>query len=321
VNQKKNTSVFISFPVSRLTSNQNFPGDVYLCLNHHMVHYKTKDDILDEKTLNKLLFSGVQYVFIEEKDRKIFEDWADKIEKDEDETNQKRISDDAKEVAHAVVETRRAAMDIFSVARSEPQVKNAINESRKVVTEFLKKPYAVNNIALLQKYSKGAVDHSVNVSTLSVFLGLRLGYAHQVILENLALGGLFHDIGKVLIAKNGEILSEDSEEMKMHPVLGKQFLEKLKDKISNEVLMIVAQHHEFLDGSGYPYGLKGLAIYDLTRIVTIANIYDHLVTESKKNTMQERCEEALEKLSKNYEGKLDSKKLEKIIKIMKYSFM
>src|SRR5690606_1043590 len=124
-----------------------------------------------------------------------------------------------------VQEQRRAMLDFFDSPRDDKQVKAAIDLSKKMAMEFMKKPYALNNIHSIQRYSKGCLDHSVNVSVLSVFLGIRMGYTHQVILENLALGGLMHDIGKISIEKGEESVSDDEDPaMQEHPKVGRDLL-------------------------------------------------------------------------------------------------
>lgn len=313
---------YISFSLLDLTSDRELPGNLYLCIHHKMIRYKNKGDALDAASFNKLIYNQIKIIFIEETDRKAFDDWTDNQEENKQIESVKKENPDVAEIVEAKQQQRRAIMDIFNGPRDDRQVKAAIDTSKRLVTEFLKKPFAINNIQSIQSYSKGCLDHSVNVSVLSVFLGIRLGYTHQLILENLALGGLFHDIGKVLIDRkdDGAMSEHDEELMKQHPKLGAELIEKKKE-VPNEVRMIVAQHHEFLDGSGYPNKLKGLAIYDLARLVVIANIYDELISDSKAENMKERTQDALAQLEKNYEGKLDPKKLEKIIKILRYSFV
>lgn len=321
---KSDRKSYITIPVSELCVDKKLPAPIYIFLNQRMVKYRNKDDILDATLLNKLFLNHISFIFIEDTSKVQFQEWLKETAQKEKESLEP-LPEDANEIAVAVEDQRRAVMDIFTIAREEPQIKVALEASKKIVTEFLKKPYVINNISALQKYSKGTVDHSVNVSTLAVFLGIRIGYTHQLILENIAMGGLFHDIGKVLIKKDNENFNEIEDEiiLKKHPVLGANFMknmkDKFKDKITNEVIMIVAQHHEYMDGSGYPDGLKATQIYDLSRIVTIANTYDNLVSNSKLQNLKDRCFEALEKLEKNFEGKLEPRKLEKTIKILKYS--
>ena len=312
--------VFVTLPMLDLSAESAFPGNVYLCLHHKMIRYRNKGDSLDLAAFNKLIYNHVRYVFIEDADRAVFKAWVATNEKS-DATELSTAPPEAREIVEAVQTQRRAMMDIFESPKDDKAVKEAVEVSKKLVTEFLRKPFAVNNISALQKHSKGAVDHSVNVSVLSVFLGLRMGYTHQIILENLALGGLFHDIGKLLVeTKDDAMTNEDDPAMQQHPKLGMELLDKSRE-IANEVRMIVGQHHEFLDGSGYPSKLRGLAIYDLARLVAIANVYDNLISSSQAPTLKECQIEAVDKLESDFADRLDTKKLEKVVKILRYSFL
>ncbi len=313
---------YVGIPTHELISNRDFPGDLFLCMRHRMIQYIKKGERLSDEHFNKLLFNHVKYVFVEKNQEIVFDQWI-KHCNENDLPKLPKVPKDGAEIANAVTNHRRAVLDLFSDARSEPQVTNAINSSKKIVTEFMMKPYAINNVHAISRYSKGVMDHSVNVSTLAVFLGLRMGYTHQLILENLALGGLFHDLGKTLIQKKGDkMISDDDPEMERHPILGKALLEKQRNnKISEEVLMIVAQHHELMDGTGYPNKLKGIGVYDLARLVTIANVYDNLVSKSSKPDLKDRIKDALTIMDTEYRTKLDPRKMEKAVKILETSLI
>jgi putative nucleotidyltransferase with HDIG domain len=314
--------VYLSVPLLELSADRELPGNLHLCIRHKIIRYKNKGDKLNAEAFNKLVYNQVKVVFIEEADREGYDAWLGENNNTEQVDRLKAENTEAAPIIDASIEQRRAMMDIFESPRDDRQVQAAVEASKKVVMEFMRKPFAVNNIQALQRYSKGCVDHSVNVSMLSVFLGLRMGYSHQLILENLALGGLFHDIGKVLIEKKDDAMTSDEDPaMQQHPKLGAELLVGKDKEVANEVRMIVAQHHEFLDGSGYPNKLKGLAIYDLARLVGIANIYDNLVSKAPGDEMKEKATYAIDQLEKGYEGKLDPKKLEKVVKILRYSFL
>ena len=80
--------------------------------------------------------------------------------------------------------------------------------------------------------------------------------------------------------------------------------------------MIVAQHHECHDGSGFPKKLRGSAIYDLARIVSIANVFDELVGDGQ-GTLIERQKVAIRQLDEFLYKKFDPQKLEKTLKILR----
>lgn len=311
-----------------LLAERELPGDVYLCLHHRLLKYRSQGDSLSVAEFDKLVLNHVDCVFVPADRAGAFAEWSRSYEAKELASDVEASGDEAKPVVKATVELRRAALDLFSAPESDEQAQAAIATSKAMVTEYLKKPYIIDNIGHLQRYGRGCVDHSVNVSVLSVYLGVRMGYTSQQILEHLALGGLLHDLGKAFMssAAGEDRLIDPSTDpaFRKHPILGVEALEKAQTSfrnISAEVRMIIAQHHEFMDGTGYPLGLQGLGIYELTRVVAIANAYDNLVSESRGDTIQARQLAALERLEAEYAGKLDRKKLEKAIEIIKKSLV
>lgn len=122
--------------------------------------------------------------------------------------------------------------------------------------------------------------HCLNVSILALLLGSAMQLSPQE-LQSLGLGALLHDLGKMKIEKkhwrkDRNLLSKHEWELvKLHPRYGLEIATKtgISDK---QVLGIIAQHHERLDGFGYPAGIKGRQIHKLAKLTTIANIFDNL---------------------------------------------
>src|SRR6185295_20003436 len=115
-----------------------------------------------------------------------------------------------------------------------------------------------------------------------------------LILQHIGLGALLHDIGKTKVSWQESDSKEETERKnKEHPALGLQLIDS--QTVSNEAKMIIAQHHENWDGTGFPAKMKGAAIYDLARIVSIANVFDELVGDGH-GTLAERQKTALKQL-------------------------
>ena len=124
--------------------------------------------------------------------------------------------------------------------------------------------------------------HSLNVCVLSLTFGRALKLPQKE-LEELGLGALLHDIGKMrvplkVLNKPGKLTPDEFEIMKSHPGMGYELLRKEKN-ISEEVLAIVRNHHERLNGSGYPDQLTDSAITYFTKIVTITDVYDAITSD------------------------------------------
>ena len=126
-------------------------------------------------------------------------------------------------------------------------------------------------------YTKGHCDR---LSEFSVALARRLGLPQDQCVA-LRRAGVVHDIGKIgvaeqILVKKGPLTPEEWEVMKQHPVIGERICAPLKS--FRLVLPVIRHHHEKLDGSGYPDGLKGEKIPLTARILQTTDIYDALVT-------------------------------------------
>jgi len=122
-------------------------------------------------------------------------------------------------------------------------------------------------------YTRG---HSQRVCDLSLFIGKRLGLTSEA-LEELRVGTILHDIGKIgvpdaILNKPGRLTDGEFSVMRQHPVIGYEICRPLQ--LSEGVLMIIRNHHEKLDGSGYPDGLRGGELPLSLRIVCVADAFD-----------------------------------------------
>ena len=125
-------------------------------------------------------------------------------------------------------------------------------------------------------------QHSVNVAVLSLVLGISLNLSKNELLD-LCMGALLHDIGKVfvpdgIITKEGSLSPDEYKLIKEHPKNGYNYLSN-QYCIKSSSKVVVLQHHERVDGLGYPAGLEGSKINKLAKIVAIADVYDALTSD------------------------------------------
>lgn len=123
-------------------------------------------------------------------------------------------------------------------------------------------------------------DHCERVGDIATRIAVALGVDDDG-LKNLRLGGLLHDLGKIAIPDNilgkpGKLTAEEYEAIKAHPVVGADLVAPMLSLQGARDLIL--HHHERLDGSGYPHGLKGDEISLLVRILSVSDIYDVLST-------------------------------------------
>lgn len=162
-------------------------------------------------------------------------------------------------------------------------------------------------ISTLHEKNKREEQHSLRVSRLCEEMGKVLSLTEDDIKE-LKTVGLLHDIGKIAIEENilnkPERLTDDEwEEIKRHPEIGYRILSTVNDM--SEMAEYVLAHHERWDGKGYPKGLKGEEIPLQSRIITIADSYDAMVSDrSYRSALSE--EVAIEELKSSSDSQFDS---------------
>jgi putative nucleotidyltransferase with HDIG domain len=134
----------------------------------------------------------------------------------------------------------------------------------------------------LERRDVSTEEHTRRVALLAAQVGeaLKLSATSR---RHLAVGGLLHDIGKLsvpleILNKPGKLTDEEFAAIKRHPGDGRRLLEELGG-FPEAVRELVSDHHERLDGSGYPRGLAGDELSLETRILAVVDVYDALVSD------------------------------------------
>lgn len=120
------------------------------------------------------------------------------------------------------------------------------------------------------------VDHQQRATRLACLIGAELNLT-RASLDDLQVAGRLHDLGKVavpaeILTKPCKLSREEFSLIKNHPQVGYEILQPLK--LPQRLAQIILQHHERLDGSGYPQGLKGSEILLEARIMAVADVVD-----------------------------------------------
>ena len=215
----------------------------------------------------------------------------------------------------------KATQEIFMTepgVQLTQHVKNSLEAAKKTVKEMMDKPY-LRIFECVPEKSGTVITHSLRTSLLASFLGYQLGFVNRNALEYLAAAGLLHDLGKggIRLSDNLNLSEEDEEEvLKAHPEVTCQMLANFDD-IPEEVLTIIKEHHEHRDGTGYPNGIRGLKMHGLSRVFTIANTFDNLVT-SLPGSREERYEAAVDLMSSEMRSHFDPTLLPKALKVLAF---
>ncbi|MBS3959032.1 MAG: DUF3391 domain-containing protein [Xanthomonadaceae bacterium] len=176
-------------------------------------------------------------------------------------------------------EASRQFRQILQNARAHPLQAREVAEGQ--VEGMVEQVLETEDVAirlLSEKAGQETTLHPMNVSVLSILLGRSLGL-DPVQIRHLGVGALLHDIGKLELPdrlrwRDSAATAAERRMYQEHPAHGLALGRRMG--LPAEVLEVIAQHHEQVDGRGYPAGLQGEAIHPLARVVALVNQYDNL---------------------------------------------
>lgn len=177
---------------------------------------------------------------------------------------------------NSAVEDFKASIETLNGKLKQPIVPDHLLEDMKnILTETRNGTHIVHMLECLQDSSDVTYSHSISVAVLCNVIGHWLKYSDEDI-RNLTLAGMLHDIGKTtipsaIIDKPSRLTPAEFEIIKSHPQNGYNLL--IDQHLNSHILNATLMHHERIDGSGYPRGLKGAQIDDFAQIVAIADVY------------------------------------------------
>lgn len=193
------------------------------------------------------------------------------------------------------------------------------------MTYIAERPALGEIVAKFTEFSEKGTKHAMMVSVVSTMLGVAHGWTLPATLEKLALGGLLHDVGKLKVPKT--ILDKPYERMSgderliyaSHCEVGRQMLQMAK-VVHDDVGLIVFQHHERSDGSGFPQGLKDHQIFPLARIVGLANELTKRVEAFNAAPTEQIVKAVVNQLEANFSNKFNKEHLKALRKLLEKDF-
>lgn len=156
---------------------------------------------------------------------------------------------------------------------------NIANDLMKAITDNDAIAIDINTLKVSDEYT---FKHSVDVATMAMVIARKHGMKEKEVFE-IGVSGLLHDLGKSqipleILNKAGRLTEEEFAIMKQHSVFGYRILNG-KNNVSQTIKLGVLQHHEKISGQGYPLGLNENQICPYAKILSVADVYDALVTE------------------------------------------
>jgi HD-GYP domain-containing protein (c-di-GMP phosphodiesterase class II) len=151
-----------------------------------------------------------------------------------------------------------------------------------VALQLSRDPETLQALLALMRHDSFVYVHSVNVASYSTILAILMGVPREDVTK-LSRAAFLHDVGKTrvpldILNKRGELTTADWKLIQQHPEWSVAMLndEILKRPLAKDIIL---QHHERLDGKGYPHGLSATDIHPLSRVVSLVDVFDALTSE------------------------------------------
>lgn len=190
-----------------------------------------------------------------------------------------KSSDEKSNIVYSVA--KNLTQELLNDSRSGIKVERVTDWAENTVDFIFRDEKAFSNLIKVTSHDYQTYTHSVNVSVLGLLFGKYLDFS-QDSLRSLGTGLLLHDFGKIeipldILNKPGDLTSDERKIITKHPETGITLLTR-ENNILKESLVIVAQHHENFDGTGYPHGIGGNEIQLFGRVSRIIDAYDAITT-------------------------------------------
>lgn len=241
--------------------------------------------VITAKVKEMLTFYSIMKIAVYDKMVEVQEETPDELQTETDSSTVKETYAQKIRKSKQYLEFKKTLSE--NVIKFQDNITNFVNKTENIdLRQLSEEPYSLINesettigvfdmLHNIDIYNDTVYSHSLSVALISNVIGRWLDYSPQD-LEILTLGGLLHDIGKLLIPqeildKPGKLTKEEFQLIQLHPIMGYDLIkdEPLDQRVKECILM----HHEKCDGTGYPSNLTGDQMSEFAKIVAIADVY------------------------------------------------
>jgi putative nucleotidyltransferase with HDIG domain len=244
-----------------------------------------KDTILSERNIIRLKLYGIREIDIvnqQHSHRNLFDEIEyipEQLSIEPAYYSKVRDTEEFKQFKESIEGSADYLKDYFNkIVTGEERINSneLIVEIESIISESRNGIHLLDMLNCMKVYDDSTYIHSINVALICYAIGRWINLPKEDV-QILALAGLFHDIGKLLVPKDivlkpTKLTEHEYVKMKDHVVLGYEILKN--QKIDNRIKITALMHHEKCDKSGYPMNLSGEQIEPFAKIVAIADVYD-----------------------------------------------
>ncbi len=237
-------------------------------------------DIIDRNRFETYSQKGVNELYIHKQERREYIAATERLVK-KILTTTPMSNDNAKQAVEELTE-----QTMFEIYEDKVFDEHSVRRAQTIIKAYVQTlktdPKSLATFLNLSRSETYPCRHGISTAVFSILLARAAENMNDKTLTTVGLGGLLHDVGMSQIPKeiddvNRKLTREEWAKVKQHPVFGSNMVNEMK-LFPEDVKLILVQHHERWDGSGYPSGLKGPAIFYPARIVAIADSFSALTT-------------------------------------------
>jgi HD-GYP domain-containing protein (c-di-GMP phosphodiesterase class II) len=256
--------------------------DVYLIANANSTPtlFCSRELAIESEQLRQIIKAGVSKLYIESNSYTDYQthlrsNWKSIL--DQDRFNESNRTAVMSEVVRAVLSEQFASTDTQTVVETCHELGVSI------VNVIAERPVLVSELSDVMYHDYATFTHSSNVASYIAVLAKALGYCGDE-LQQIVVAALLHDIGKLeipdsILAKPGRLDEFEFRQVQLHPGLGFRRLVNEQRQLTYNQLMIVYQHHEKLNGKGYPVGLPAEEIHPWAKMCSVVDIFEALTSQ------------------------------------------
>jgi HD-GYP domain-containing protein (c-di-GMP phosphodiesterase class II) len=284
---------FIPIAVDTLLPGAAYEFDLYLKdpSAGKLTLYRGRNYPLVQSDLDRLLEQGVRTLHVLYDDRDVYAEYLNRLLVERPQLTPSQKYTILKSAARSLL------TDSFCGRSMEAYVRRVDELSRQMVESICIDDLILREIFFLMAHDYYSYTHVTNVSTYCLALAREWGVSDEKVLAQIVGGALLHDLGKRhlpagLLNKNGKLSAKEMELMRQHPQKGFEDL-CLHVDLDWGQLMMVYQHHERLDGKGYPVQIGGDEIHPWAKLCAVADVFD-AITSSRPYRKPVSVEAALD---------------------------
>jgi putative nucleotidyltransferase with HDIG domain len=280
---------YVPFPVWSLVDNSVSDFDLFILLQSHFILYAPPGYHWERQELNDLVAAGYVRLFIRKDDEfkaKVYLQLGKLPSVDKMLPPATRIQSLEQIGAEFIRCLHEGEITAACVAKGESLASSVVD----CMTED---PSCIKHLTSLADRDYYTFIHSIRVSAYATAIAVQMGLTAKHLLLKVALGGIFHDIGKkeiplTILNKAGPLTEAEWVVMRSHPKTGHASVaDSLLAHVPRE---IVLHHHEKLNGSGYPDGLSKGSLLQEVQIATLADVFDALTSSRSYQNKRSRFE-------------------------------